>query len=268
MWANLVSFTLLLGLYFFLYAPLFVTALFSFNKSSVQTWPMSGLTGSWYGEMVSNGPLKAAALFSFRISLTTVAIGMLFGTYFALLVSRYVKRSRGVLLAALATPVVLPGVVLGISLLVVFRMASITPGFWTIVVGHATFVTPIIMFVVLTRVRTLDPSLEQASFDLGANRVQTFWHVTLPSIRVALMAGALLAFTVSFDEIIVTFFLAGVNVTLPVFVWNQLRFGFTPEVNAIFTVIGVFSVLLIIAATMMLTRGSARSSLVDLGGAT
>jgi ABC-type spermidine/putrescine transport system permease subunit II len=82
------------------------------------------------------------------------------------------------------------------------------------------------------------------------------------------MAGALLAFTVSFDEIIVTFFLAGVNVTLPVYVWNQLRFGFTPEVNAIFTVIGVFSVLLIIAATMMLTRGSARSSLVDLGGAT
>jgi ABC-type spermidine/putrescine transport system permease subunit II len=266
-WVNLASFTFLLGLYFFLYVPLFVTALFSFNKSPVQTWPMSGLTGSWYGEMVSSGPLKAAALFSFRISLTTVAIGMLLGTYFALIVSRYVKHS-GVLLAALATPVVLPGVVLGISLLVVFRMASITPGFWTIVVGHATFVTPIIMFVVLTRIRTLDPSLEQASFDLGANRVQTFWHVTLPSIRVALMAGALLAFTVSFDEIIVTFFLAGVNVTLPVYVWNQLRFGFTPEVNAIFTVIGVISVLLIIAATMMLTRGSARSSLVDLGGGT
>jgi ABC-type spermidine/putrescine transport system permease subunit II len=261
-----MSFSFLALLYLFLYAPLFVTALFSFNEPVVQTWPISGLTGTWYSEMWGNGPLKKAALFSFKISLTTVLIGIVFGTYFALLISRYVKRGSNVLLAALSIPVVLPGLVLGISLLVVFRFASITPGFWTIVAGHATFVTPIIMFVVLTRLRTLDPSFEQASFDLGANRTQTFWHVTLPAIRVALMAGALLAFTVSFDEIVVTFFLAGVDVTLPVFVWNQLRFGFTPEVNAIFTVIGVVSVFLIIAATAMLTRGGGRSSLADLTG--
>jgi ABC-type spermidine/putrescine transport system permease subunit II len=257
----------LASLYLFLYAPLFVTALFSFNESTVQTWPMSGLTTHWYQELWANSAMKSAALFSFRISVVTVLIGSVFGTYFALLVNRYVKRGSGLLTAALAIPVVLPGVVLGISLVVVFRVASITPGFWTIVIGHATFVTPIIMFVVLTQLRTLDPSLEQASSDLGANRLQTFWHVTLPGIRIGLLAGALLAFTVSFDEIVVTFFLAGVDVTLPVFVWNQLRFGFTPEVNAIFTIIGVGSLVLIVLATTLIARGGG-TTLSDLGGTT
>lgn len=263
--ANTLAGVFLVGVYAFLYAPLIVTALFSFNESAVQTWPVSNLSLHWYRELWMNGPLKSAALYSLRISLTTVVVGVIFGTYFAMLVDRYVKRGRGVLLAVLAIPVVLPGVVLGISLLVVFRFAAIVPGFWTIVIGHSTFVTPIIMFVVLTRLRTLDPSLERASFDLGANRAQTFWHVTLPSIRIALLAGALLGFTVSFDEIVVTFFLAGVDVTLPVFVWNQLRFGFTPEVNAIFTVFGVVSVTLIILATKLLTRGGTKNALAGIG---
>lgn len=263
--ASVASGIFLIGVYSFLYAPLLVTALFSFNESAVQTWPVSSLSLHWYRELWENGPLKSAALYSLRISLTTVVVGVVFGTYFAVLLDRYVKRGRGVLLAALAVPVVLPGVVLGISLLVVFRFATIQPGFWTIVIGHATFVTPIIMFVVLTRLRTLDPSLEQASFDLGAGRLQTFWHVTLPSVRIALLAGALLGFTVSFDEIIVTFFLAGVDVTLPVFVWNQLRFGFTPEVNAIFTVFGVVSLTLIILATKLLTRGETKNALAGIG---
>jgi ABC-type spermidine/putrescine transport system permease subunit II len=150
-------------------------------------------------------------------------------------------------------PVVLPGVVLGISLLVVFRSIDLKPGFLAIVIGHATFVTPIIMFVVLTRLRTMDPALEHASMDLGAGRIRTFLNVTLPQLRVALLAGALLGFTISFDEIIVTFFLAGVDVTLPVYVWNQLRFGFTPEINAIFTLIGSASIVLIVAGTTLLT---------------
>jgi ABC-type spermidine/putrescine transport system permease subunit II len=242
-------------LYLFLYAPLLIIALFSFNDSETQTLPFEGFTTQWYDQMLANDAIKEAAFYSFKVTMLAVGIGIVFGTGFALLVHRVLgSRTRGVVQGLLAVPVVLPGVVLGISLLVVFRSINVKPGFLAIVIGHATFVTPIIMFVVLTRLRTMDPALEHASMDLGAGRIRTFINVTLPQLRVALLAGALLGFTISFDEIIVTFFLAGVDVTLPVYVWNQLRFGFTPEINAIFTLIGTASIVLIVAGTTLLTR--------------
>ena len=229
-------------------------ALFSFNDSETQTLPFAGFTTRWYDGMAQNDRLKEAAFYSFKVTVLAVAIGVVLGTAFALLVHRVLgRRTQGIIQGLLAVPIVLPGVVLGISLLVVFRSIELKPGFLAIVIGHASFVTPIIMFVILTRLRTMDPTLEHASMDLGAGRIKTFINVTLPQLRVALLAAALLGFTVSFDEIIVTFFLAGVDITLPVYVWNQLRFGFTPEINAIFTLIGVASIVLIIAGTTLLT---------------
>ena len=253
--AGRIGTTVFIGLlYLFLYAPLFVIALFSFNDSDSQTLPFSGFTTRWYDGMAQNDALKDAAYYSFKVTLLAVAIGVVFGTAFALLVHRVLgPRTKGIVQGLLAVPIVLPGVVLGISLLVVFRSIELKPGFLAIVIGHATFVTPIIMFVILTRLRTMDPTLEHASMDLGAGRIKTFINVTLPQLRVALLAAALLGFTISFDEIIVTFFLAGVDITLPVYVWNQLRFGFTPEINAIFTLIGAVSIILIIAGTALLT---------------
>jgi ABC-type spermidine/putrescine transport system permease subunit II len=248
------------ALYLFLYAPLLVIALFSFNDSETQTLPFEGFSTRWYDGMLENEALKEAAFYSLKVSLLAVAIGVVLGTAFALLVHRVLgPRTRGLVQGLLAVPVVLPGVVLGISLLVVFRTIKLDPGFLAIVIGHATFVTPIIMFVVLTRLRTMDPALEHASMDLGAGRIRTFLNVTLPQLRVALLAAALLGFTISFDEIIVTFFLAGVDVTLPVYVWNQLRFGFTPEINAIFTLIGTASIVLIVAGTALLTAALRRA---------
>lgn len=260
-------------LYLFLYAPLLVIALFSFNDSEVQTLPFSGFTTRWYESMAQNEALKEAAFYSFQVTLLAVVTGVIFGTGFALVVHRVLgPRTKGPVQGLLAVPVVLPGVVLGISLLVVFRSIDLKPGFLAIVIGHATFVTPIIMFVVLTRLRTMDPTLEHASMDLGAGRIKTFVNVTLPQLRVALLAAALLGFTISFDEIIVTFFLAGVDITLPVYVWNQLRFGFTPEINAIFTLIGIASIVLIVAGTALLTRAlrggpDAPRTIGALGGA-
>jgi ABC-type spermidine/putrescine transport system permease subunit II len=142
--------------------------------------------------------------------------------------------------------------VLGISFLAVFSFAKINTGFWTIVIGHTAFITPLVMFLVLQRLRVADPSLEQASFDLGAGRIATFWHVTLPGIRAALVAAALLGFTMSMDEIAVTFFLAGTEPTLPVYVWGLVRFGFSPEVNAAFTLIGGGSLTCIALAGIIL----------------
>ena len=145
--------------------------------------------------------------------------------------------------------------VLGLSLLITFNAAGIAPGRLTIMVGHAAFVMPVVMLIVLARLRRVDPAYAHASMDCGANRLQTFWHVVLPQIRTALIVACLLGFTLSFDEVIVTFFLVGtVFRRSRLFVGNQIRFGFTPEINAIFSLIGVASFVIIVASTQILRR--------------
>jgi len=261
---RLVSFVLkvLVGLavasvYLFLYAPPIVTALFSFNSSSIQTLPFGHATLNWYRALLNDPQMQSAIYYSLKVALTVVCVSAVFGVAFALLVHRVRFPGRNVFQALLASPLVTPGMVLGISLLVVFHSAKVAPGFLTIVVGHASFVTPLVTFIVLQRLRTSDPTLEQASMDSGAGPLRT-WHVTLPGIRVPLIAACLLGFTLSMDEITVTFFLAGIQGTLPVYVWGLLRFGFTPEVNAAFTIIGGGSLLLIVIATVLLVSSGVR----------
>lgn len=246
------------SVYLFLYAPPIVTAIFSFNSSSIQTLPFAHATLGWYRALLNDPQMQAAIYYSLKIALSAVGIAAVFGVAFALLVHRVKFPGRNVFQALLASPLVTPGMVLGISLLVVFHSISVAPGFLTIVVGHASFVTPLVTFIVLQRLRTSDPSLEQASMDSGAGPLRTFWHVTLPGIRVPLIAACLLGFTLSMDEITVTFFLAGIQGTLPVYVWGLLRFGFTPEVNAAFTIIGGGSLLLIVIATALLVSAGIR----------
>jgi len=246
------------AVYLFLYAPPIVTALFSFNSSSIQTLPFRKATFQWYRALFNDPQMQAAIYYSLKVALTAVGVAAVFGVAFALLIHRVKFPGRNIFQALLASPLVTPGMVLGISLLVVFHSASVAPGFLTIVVGHASFVTPLVTFIVLQRLRTSDPTLEQASMDSGAGPLRTFWHVTLPGIRIPLIAACLLGFTLSMDEITVTFFLAGIQGTLPVYVWGLLRFGFTPEVNAAFTLIGGGSLLLIIIATALLVGSGMR----------
>jgi ABC-type spermidine/putrescine transport system permease subunit II len=246
------------SVYLFLYAPPIVTAVFSFNSSSIQTLPFAHATLGWYRALFNDPQMQAAIYYSLKIALSAVGVAAVFGVAFALIVHRVKFPGRNVFQALLASPLVTPGMVLGISLLVVFHSVSVAPGFLTIVVGHASFVTPLVTFIVLQRLRTSDPSLEQASMDSGAGPLRTFWHVTLPGIRVPLIAACLLGFTLSMDEITVTFFLAGIQGTLPVYVWGLLRFGFTPEVNAAFTIIGGGSLLLIVIATALLVGAGIR----------
>lgn len=258
-----IGVTIVIGLavacvYLFLYAPPIVTAIFSFNSSSVQTLPFKHATFSWYRTLFNDSQMQTAIFFSLKVAFTAVSVAAVAGTAFALLIHRVKFPGRNVFQALLASPLVTPGMVLGISLLVVFRYMSVTPGFLTIVVGHASFITPLITFILLQRLKTMDPTLEQASMDCGAGRARTFWHVTLPGFRLALIAACLLGFTLSMDEITVTFFLAGIQGTLPVYVWGLLRFGFTPEVNAAFTIIGGGSLLLIFIATALLVVGGVR----------
>jgi ABC-type spermidine/putrescine transport system permease subunit II len=246
---------------------LITTALFSFNDSSVQTWPMQGFTTQWYHNLFSDQAMITALFYSLRVACVAVGISAAAGLTFALIAQRVQFSGKRALDAILAIPLVAPGMVLGISLLVVFNFAAISTGFFTIVVGHAAFITPLVMFVLQQRLKTMDPSIEHASMDLGAGRIKTFWHVTLPGVRVSLLAACLLGFTLSMDEIAVSFFLAGTQPTLPVYVWGLLRFGFTPEVNAVFTLIGAFSLLLIGGAVVMLLATARRreKQLVGLG---
>ena len=257
----------LLAVFAFLYAPLITTALFSFNGSNVQTWPMQGFTTQWYRDLFADDAMLTALGYSLRVAVAAVAVSAVAGLTFSLIAQRVQFSGKRVLDAVLAIPLVAPGMVLGISLLVVFNFAQISTGFLTLVVGHAAFITPLVMFVLQQRLKTMDPSIEHASMDLGAGRIKTFWHVTLPGVRVSLLAACLLGFTLSMDEIAVSFFLAGTQPTLPVYVWGLLRFGFTPEVNAVFTLIGAFSLLLIGGALVMLmaTARKREKQLVGIG---
>jgi len=240
--------------YLFLYSPIVVMAIFSFNDNSVQNLPLKGFTTIWYQNLAEDTEMLDAVMFSFKVSVLAVLVSSIVGTGFAMLFTRVKMRGSSILEAMVALPFVMPGMVLGISLLLTMRVIGIQPGFLAIVIGHVVFITPIILFVVGQRLRTLDPTLEQASKDLGAGSIRTFLNVTFPSIRTALLAAALLGFTISFDEIIVTFFLAGSDPTLPVYIWTLLRQGFSPSVNAILTIIALVSIAVITFAASTVFR--------------
>lgn len=248
------SWVLFVAGYLFLYAPLVVTAVFSFNDSRGQSLPLKGLTLRWYGALATDQALLDALRRSLVVALGTVAISLVVGTAFALIFANRRLRAGGLVQSALALPVLLPGVIFGLALAIGLNEVGIPFGVATVMIGHATFVMPVVMLVVLARLKRLDPALVQASMDLGADRPRTFIEVVFPQIRTALIAAALLGFTLSFDEVLVTFFLVGAEPTLPVYIYNQLRFGFTPTINAAFTVIGLVSVLIVVAATRILRK--------------
>jgi spermidine/putrescine transport system permease protein len=241
-------------IYFFLYAPIIVMAIFSFNEGSVQSLPLKGFSTIWYDRLFNDSAMIEALIYSAKVSVIAVFVSCVAGTAFSILFTRARIRGLPILQALVALPFVMPGMVLGISLLLSLREIGVEPGLLAIVIGHIAFITPIIVFVVSQRLRALDPTLEQASKDLGANSLRTFVHITFPSIRTALIAAALLGFTVSFDEIIVTFFLSGPEQTLPVHIWTLLRQGFSPAINAVLTMIAVFSILTITIATVTIAR--------------
>jgi ABC-type spermidine/putrescine transport system permease subunit II len=246
--------------YVFLYAPLVTIVAFSFNDSTSQSLPFTRFTTRWYTDLFDDSAIFHALRTSLEVALGTVVLAAIAGTAFALIFDRVRTRTATVIQAALIIPFLLPGMVLGLSLAITFDAFGVSLGMPAVMVGHATFVTPVVMLIVLSRLRRIDPTYRQASMDLGAGRIRTFWHITLPQIRTALVVACLLGFTLSFDEIIVTFFLAGPSPTLPVFVWNQIRFGFTPEINAIFSCIGVASFVIVVVATQILRRDLRRST--------
>lgn len=251
---SILGFVLFCLPFLFLYAPLLLLTIFSFNDSTIQTLPLSGATWKWYHGMLDNAPMLAAFRYSLVIGLSVLALSVLFGTAFAVLLAFGRLSHSAILERLLLLPLALPGVILGITLVLTFYLLHVPPGFSRLVLGHSTFVMPVIMSVVIDRLRRLDPALIEASMDLGATPLTTFFYVLLPLVKSAVFGGALLGFTLSVDEIVVSTFLVSEQPTLPVWVWNQMRFGFTPSVNAIFVCIGAATFGLVVVSQLMIKR--------------
>jgi len=250
--ASLLVFSIFV--YIFLYGPLITMIMMSFNNSKVQGLPIVGLTTRWYIELFQDHELWIALFRSFIVSIGSVVIAIIVGLSSAFLLNRYNFLGKQLYKSIILFPLIIPGVILGIALLSTFNMLGIKASLITVMIGHSTFVIPLIVFLLLNRLDRMDPNMEHASLDLGANRFQTFRRITLPLIGTALLGGALLGFTLSFDEIILTYFLIGPRATLPVKIYQMIRIGFTPEINAIFTILLCFTLFLLVLSTKIILK--------------
>jgi len=232
----------------FLYLPLFVVVIFSFSPTKTIVG-MSGVTTKWYAELVHDRELLKALLHSFEVGISAVLIALIFGTSGAFFITKVRFPGKGVFRALVMLPFVLPGIIMGLTLLIFIKNLNIPLSMLTVMMGHVSFTTPIVMFQVSSRIQRMGPNYQYAAQDLGASPFKTFWYVTLPMIRTALIGAALLAFTVSFDEIVISYFLTGTWMTLPVYLYGMLRFGLSPKVYAVSGLILVFSLSLILLMT-------------------
>lgn len=233
-------------IFLFLYFPMLIVLVFSFSPTKTIVG-MQGLTLRWYEELFRDRALLTAFGHTVLIGLAAVSIAVVLGISGAFFVTRVHFPGKEVFRTLVLLPYILPGIIVGISLLIFIRNFGIKLSWFTVLLGHVSFTVPIVMFQIMARIARMGPNYQAAAMDLGANPAQTFWHVTLPMIRTAIVGASLLAFTVSFDEIVISFFLTGSAwMTLPVFIYGMLRFGLSPKVYAISTIILLLSLVLVI----------------------
>jgi spermidine/putrescine transport system permease protein len=246
--------------YVVLFAPIVVLILFSFNDSR-RNFAWRGFTLEWYPALLENDELIEALLVTFQVATVSVIATTVLGTLLGLGLARLRnRRGSGVLDTLILLPMVTPEIIMGISLLLFFGLLLNANGsLWQIAIAHIAFSISYVTIVVRSRAVGLDPRMEEAARDLGASGWETFRFVTLPLIRPAIVSGALLAFALSFDDLIITSFNAGVgSSTLPVYIYSRIRFGVTPEINAISTIVVVGTGLVVLAATQISDRRARR----------
>lgn len=243
------------GLVFaFLYLPLLIVILYSFSANQVATWPIEGWTLDWYREVRQDDELIDALRLSVIIGITASAIAVVLGTMAALAIDLFEFPGKALLRFLVVLPITLPGIVTGVAMLSFFALLSWPTSRWTLIIGHATFCISLVVNNVVARLGQMPRNLGEASADLGASPMKTFWRVTFPLVRPAIAAGGILAFTLSFDEVIVSFFLQGREPTLPLLIWGRLRIGLSPEINAAATIIVLVSLVGVLLANRLLNR--------------
>jgi len=239
----------------FIYVPLFIIGLYAFNKNVTQAWPIEKYSTRWFSVAFHNEAVRGALKTSLLAAVGATAISLVLGTLASLAVARYRFFGREVITFAVILPIALPGIVTGLALqatiIDVLGPIGVSFGLATIIIGHATFCVVVIYNNVLARLRRTAGSLDEASADLGADNWQTFRYVMLPQMRTALLAGALLAFALSFDEVIVTIFTAGAQQTLPIWIFAALA---RPAELPIVNVVALFVILLSVIPVYIATR--------------
>jgi spermidine/putrescine transport system permease protein len=241
--------------YAFLYLPLIVVVLYSFNGDSINSWPIHHWSFGAYNTLANDTDLTQSIKNSLYVSSFAVSAAMVLGTAAALGFHQLRLPGKEIFNFTVVLPIVLPGIVTGIAMLTLFTDLNYNLSLTTIIAGHITFCIVLVYNSVRARLTRVPPQLAEAARDLGANPLRTFWHITLPSIRTAVISGTLLAFTLSFDEVVVSFFLAGRQNTLPLEIWSRLRRStITPEINAAATLLIAVSVVLVLAARFLSTE--------------
>jgi spermidine/putrescine transport system permease protein len=233
----------------FLYAPIVILLVFSFNDSVVPTFPLSGFTLHWYHQFLANSDLRGALETSAIIAALSSAGAVVLGVLASIALTRRRFRVRAAVSALLLSPLVIPYVVFGISLLLLFHQLGVPRSILTVVIGHVVISLPYTILVLVPRLDQVDVSLEEAAFDLGASRLRTFRSITLPLILPAVVSAFLIAFTTSFDEYAVASFVVGPRVTFPIYLYSALRFpSQLPQVIAVAVVVLVLSLLVVVGA--------------------
>jgi putative spermidine/putrescine transport system permease protein len=235
----------------FVYTPIVVIALYAFNESRIQAWPIKGVTLEWFDRALHNPGARDALVLSLKAAVGATLLALVLGTLASLAVARYRFFGRETISFLVILPIALPGIVTGMALNASFNTAGFSLGLLTIVVGHATFCIVVVYNNAVARLRRTSQHLEEASADLGADTWQTFRYVTFPQLRSALLAGALLAFALSFDEVIVTTFTAGPDQTLPIWILSNLS---RPNQLPVVNVVAVFLILLSTIPVYLATR--------------
>jgi putative spermidine/putrescine transport system permease protein len=247
----------------FLWIPLVLIAIYAFNKSVVQSWPIPGWTVHWFSIAWHDPDVRAALWLSVKVGLVATGAALGLGSMAAFAIHRFRFFGRESISFLLLLPIALPGIVTGMALNSFYVFAGIGLSIWTIVIGHATFCVVVVYNNILARLRRTSPSLIEASMDLGADGWQTFRFVVWPVLSTALVAGGLLAFALSFDEVVVTLFTAGNQATLPIFIWNNLREGQQfPIVNVV-----AFAVILLTIVPVTVSQRLTRDTGVVRRGA-
>ncbi|MFG1933938.1 ABC transporter permease [Mycobacterium sp. NPDC048908] len=224
------------GIYIFLFAPIAVMILLSFNTSRVVGFPMAGFTADWYARLASDNVILNALEKSLMVAFWVTLLSTVIGTMAAFPLVRANIKNRGGVRVFITLPIMMPGLLIGVAILVLAtNVLHIQPSLETAIIGQTVLATPFVILVVSSRLEALDRNLERAAADLGANGFQRIVFVVLPLIYPGIIAAALIALTLSLDEFVVTNFIIGADQTLPIYIYNQLKFGITPEVNALAT---------------------------------
>ena len=230
----------------FLYAPSLLLPIFSFNKSQIIAFPLTGFSFQWFETLLYQDSLHQALKNSLIVAISSSILATILGTLASRATTRYDFKGKQISLTFILAPLILPEIIVGVSLLIVLIQLGITLNVWSVILGHTLLLTPFSIIIMNSAFNNLDVSLEEASMDLGENQFGTFYRVILPLVLPGIIASLLIGFTLSLDEFIIAFFLTGTDTTLPVYIWSQFRFPKKlPTTMALGTILLIVSLILL-----------------------